>query len=190
MVKIRLQRHGRKGKPFYYIVAADVRAPRDGRFIERIGSYNPNTNPATIDLQLDSAVRWLQNGAEPTDTCRAILSYKGATHLHHLLKGVNKGAHTEDQAYEKFNQWMESKTGLVSAKVGKLAQEKADAEAAAFQRETTIREERGKAILAKNTPEPEVTETEDTDTEATDAEAPAEDAAEAPAAEEVATTEE
>lgn len=170
MVKIRLQRHGRKGKPFYYIVAADVRAPRDGRFIERIGSYNPNTNPATIDLNLEDAVRWLQNGAEPTDTCRAILSYKGALHLHHLLKGAKKGAFTEEQAYEKFNQWLEEKTGSVSAKVDRLAKEKADAEAEAFKREAAVREEREKAILAKNSPiaEEVATEGEATEGEATE----------------------
>ena len=99
-VKIRLQRHGKKGKPFYWIVAADARAKRDGRYLEKIGTYNPNTNPATIDLDLNGAVNWLHNGAQPTDTARAILSYKGAMLKHHLDGGVRKGALTQEQADE------------------------------------------------------------------------------------------
>ena len=105
-VKIRLQRHGKKGKPFFWIVAADSRAKRDGRFLEKLGTYNPNTNPATIEINLDHAVEWLQNGAQPTDTARAILSYKGVLMKKHLLEGVRKGALTEDQAEEKFNTWV------------------------------------------------------------------------------------
>ena len=100
-VKIRLQRHGKKGKPYYWIVAADARAKRDGKYLEKIGAYNPNTNPATIDLDVDGAVKWLQNGAQPTDTARAILSYKGALLKNHLAGGVRKGALTEEQAEEK-----------------------------------------------------------------------------------------
>src|SRR6478736_5485499 len=100
-VKIRLQRHGKKGKPFYWVVAADARSKRDGKYLEKIGTYNPNTNPATIDLNLDSAVQWLHNGAQPTDTARAILSYKGALLKHHLDGGVRKGALTQEQADEK-----------------------------------------------------------------------------------------
>ena len=92
--KIRLQRHGKKGKPFYYIVVADARAPSDGRFIERLGSYNPNTNPATIDINFDKTFDWVNNGAQPTDTCRAILSYKGVLYKKHLQGGVKKGALT------------------------------------------------------------------------------------------------
>jgi len=97
-VKLRLQRHGKKGKPFYWIVAADARSKRDGKFLEKIGSYNPNTNPAIIDLDVDGAVKWLQNGAQPTDTARAILSYKGALLKNHLAGGVRKGALTEEEA--------------------------------------------------------------------------------------------
>ena len=97
-VKIRLQRHGKKGKPFYWIVAADARAKRDGRFLEKLGTYNPNTNPATINLNVDGSVKWLQNGAQPTDTARAILSYKGVMLKKHLLEGVKKGAFTEEVA--------------------------------------------------------------------------------------------
>ena len=101
-VKIRLQRHGKKGKPFYWIVAADARAKRDGRFLEKLGTYNPNTNPATINLNVDGSVKWLQNGAQPTDTARAILSYKGVMLKKHLLEGVKKGAFTEEVAEKSF----------------------------------------------------------------------------------------
>ena len=94
--KIRLQRHGKKGKPFYYVVVADSRAPRDGRFIERLGSYNPNTNPATIDINFDKTLDWVNKGAQPTDTCRAILSYKGVLYKKHLEGGVKKGALTAE----------------------------------------------------------------------------------------------
>ncbi len=122
-VKIRLQRHGKKGKPFYWIIAADSRAPRDGKYLEKIGIYNPNTNPATIDLNVDGAVKWLQNGAQPTDTARAILSYKGALLKHHLAGGVRKGALTEEQADEKFQAWVNEKEDKVSAKKEGLSKE-------------------------------------------------------------------
>ncbi|MBN8565782.1 MAG: 30S ribosomal protein S16 [Flavobacteriales bacterium] len=130
-VKIRLQRHGKKGKPFFWIVAADSRAKRDGKFLDKIGTYNPNTNPATIDLNLDSAVQWLHNGAQPTDTARAILSYKGALLKHHLDGGVRKGALTQEQADAKLAAWLEEKANKVSSKKEGLskAQEKAKAEA-------------------------------------------------------------
>ena len=107
-VKIRLARHGKKGYAFYHIVAADSRAPRDGKFIEKLGTYNPNTNPATIDLDFGKALDWLQKGAQPTDTCRAILSYKGVMYKKHLLGGVAKGAFTETEAEARFNKWMEA----------------------------------------------------------------------------------
>ena len=126
-VKLRLQRHGKKGKPFYWIVAADARAKRDGKFLEKVGVYNPNTNPATIELDVDGAVKWLQNGAQPTDTARAILSYKGALLKNHLAGGVRKGALTEEQAEEKFQAWLEEKEGKVNAKKENLS--KAEQEA-------------------------------------------------------------
>jgi small subunit ribosomal protein S16 len=122
-VKIRLQRHGKKGKPFYWIIAADSRAPRDGKYLEKIGIYNPNTNPATIDLDVDGAVKWLQNGAQPTDTARAILSYKGALLKNHLAGGIRKGALTEEQAEEKFQAWVNEKEDQVSAKKEGLSKE-------------------------------------------------------------------
>jgi len=113
--KIRLQRHGRKGYAFYHIVIADSRAPRDGKFIERIGSYNPNTNPATIDLNFDRALYWLQVGAQPTDTTRNILSAQGVLLKKHLLQGVKKGAFTEIDAENKFQAWVDSKQAVVQA---------------------------------------------------------------------------
>jgi len=137
-VKIRLQRHGRKGKPFFWIVAADSRSKRDGRSLEKLGTYNPNTNPATIDLDIDGAVKWLQNGAQPTDTARAILSYKGALLKNHLAGGVKKGALTEEQAEAKFEAWVEEKASKVSDKEGKLAKAKEDAKTAALEAEKAV----------------------------------------------------
>jgi small subunit ribosomal protein S16 len=176
-VKLRLQRHGKKNKPFYHIVAADARAPRDGKFIERIGSYNPNTNPATIDIDVDSALKWLANGAQPTDTARAILSYKGVMFKKHLLRGVTKGSFTAEVAEEKWAAWMTEKDAQIQAKVDKLS----DAEKAAFEKqlakETAISKERAAAIVAKNTPE--VVEEAVADTaEATEEAAPEADATE------------
>ena len=114
--KIRLQRHGRKDAPFYHIVIADSRAPRDGKFIERIGSYNPNTNPATIDLNFERALYWLNSGAQPTDTVRAILSHEGVLLKKHLMGGVKKGAFTEEVAEQRFQAWKEGKNNAISAK--------------------------------------------------------------------------
>ncbi|MCK9291383.1 MAG: 30S ribosomal protein S16 [Bacteroidales bacterium] len=120
--KIRLQRHGKKGRPFYHIVIADGRAPRDGRFIEKIGTYNPMTNPAEIELDFDKALTWLHNGAQPTDTVRAILSYKGVLLKSHLLKGVKKGALTIEQAEAKFQTWLQEKEAKIDAKKKGLAE--------------------------------------------------------------------
>ncbi|MCF1420519.1 30S ribosomal protein S16 [Mangrovimonas futianensis] len=153
-VKIRLQRHGKKGKPFYWIVAADSRAKRDGKYLEKIGAYNPNTNPATIDLDVDGAVKWLQNGAQPTDTARAILSYKGALLKNHLAGGVKKGALTEEQAEQKFTAWLDEKANKVQAKADGLAQADADAKAAALEAEKAV----NAARIAANTSEEEVAE--------------------------------
>jgi len=150
--KIRLQRHGKKGKPFYYIVVADSRAPRDGRFIERLGSYNPNTNPATIDINFDKTLDWVNNGAQPTDTCRAILSYKGVLYKKHLQGGVKKGALTEAQVEEKFNAWLEQKEGKITGKKSTLASAKEEARKAALVAEAKKKEEKAAAIAAKNAP--------------------------------------
>ncbi|MDT3404117.1 30S ribosomal protein S16 [Mucilaginibacter terrae] len=150
--KIRLQRHGKKGKPFYYIVVADARAPRDGRFIERIGSYNPNTNPATIDINFDKTFEWVSNGAQPTDTCRAILSYKGILYKKHLAGGVKKGALTQEQADAKFTAWLDQKDGKITGKKDNLSTAKADARKAALIAEAKKNEDRAAALAAKNAP--------------------------------------
>ncbi|RWU05449.1 30S ribosomal protein S16 [Pedobacter chitinilyticus] len=150
--KIRLQRFGKKGKPFYHVVVADSRAPRDGKFIERLGSYNPNTNPATIELNFDKAVKWVLNGAEPTDTARAILSYKGVLYKKHLEGGIKKGALTQEQADAKFATWLEGKAGKIAGKTEGLASGKAEARKAALAAEAKKNEERAAAIAAKNAP--------------------------------------
>ncbi|MCY0968624.1 30S ribosomal protein S16 [Chryseobacterium wangxinyae] len=141
-VKIRLQRHGSKGRPFFHIVVADARARRDGRFIEKLGTYNPITNPATIDLNVDSAVKWLNNGAQPTDTARAILSYKGVLYKKHLQGGVAKGAFDEAEAEKRFSAWVESKEQKVQGKVEGLSKAQSDAKQAAFDAETKVNEAR------------------------------------------------
>jgi small subunit ribosomal protein S16 len=151
-VKLRLLRKGRKKQPFYYIVAADARAPRDGRFIERIGSYNPTTNPATIDLDIDKGVNWLQNGAQPSETVRAILSYKGVLYKNHLVKGAAKGAFPAEEIEAKFNAWVSEKGGRIQEKRDTLAETKSKAMQEALARETKVKEAREKAILAKNSP--------------------------------------
>ena len=150
-VKIRLQRHGKKGKPYYWIVAADARAKRDGKYLEKLGAYNPNTNPATVELDVDGAVTWLQNGAQPTDTAKAILSYKGALLKNHLSIGVNKGAITQEQADEKFNSWLEEKEAKIQAKADGLSEAEAKAKAKALEAEKAVNEAR----IAAATPEAE-----------------------------------
>ncbi len=170
-VKIRLQRHGKKGKPFFWIVAADTRAKRDGKFLEKLGIYNPNTNPATIELDVDGAVTWLQNGAQPTDTARAILSYKGALLKKHLAVGVNKGALTEEQAEEKFKAWLEEKEGKIGAKKESLSKAQEAEKAKALEAE--------KAANAKR--EAEFKEAEEAEEAEAKADADAEAAAKAEA---------
>jgi len=175
--KIRLQRHGKKGKPFYYIVVADARAPRDGRFIERLGSYNPNTNPATIDINFDKTLDWVNNGAQPTDTCRAILSYKGVLYKKHLEGGVKKGALTEEQAVAKFEEWLTQKDNKITGKKESLTTAKQDARKAALAAEAKKKEVKAAAIIAKYTPpaeEVEVAEEEEVEAPAaeTEVEAP------------------
>ncbi len=157
-VKIRLQRHGKKGKPFYWVVAADARAKRDGKFLEKLGTYNPNTNPATIDLNVDGAVKWLHNGAQPTDTARAILSYKGALLKHHLDGGVRKGALTQEQADAKLAKWLEEKAGKVDAKKDGLSKKQQEAKAKALKAEKVANEKR--AAKAEAAAAPEVVEEE------------------------------
>ena len=152
-VKIRLQRHGKKGKPFYWIVAADARAKRDGRFLEKLGTYNPNTNPATVNLDVDGAVKWLQNGAQPTDTAKTILSYKGAMLKNHLVGGVRKGALTEEQAEDKFQAWLEEKAGKVASKEENVARAKSEAKGKALEAEKAVNEARVAAAVEEAAPE-------------------------------------
>ena len=148
-VKIRLARHGKKGFAFYHIVAADSRAPRDGKFIEKLGTYNPNTNPATIDLNFEKALDWLLKGAQPPDTCRAILSYKGVMYKKHLLGGVAKGAFSESDAEAKFNKWLSEKQTKIENKTNKLASDAKSAEKSRLAAETKIKEERAAALAEK-----------------------------------------
>lgn len=125
-VKMRLQRKGRRKRPFYHIVVADGRAPRDGRFIERLGSYNPMTKPATIEIDREKAFDWLQKGAQPTDTVRAILRFKGVYYKRHLMRGVAKGALTEEQAEAKYQEWIDAKESKIAARFEQTAAERAD----------------------------------------------------------------
>ena len=148
-VKIRLTRRGRKKTPYYHIVIADSRAPRDGRFIESIGTYNPITNPATIELNFDSALDWLNKGAQPTDTCRAILSYKGVMMKKHLLEGVKKGALTEEQAEAKFQTWMKEKENKIQAKRDMLKKGKDSDLKQRLDAESKVREARAEEVAKK-----------------------------------------
>ncbi|RYD78312.1 MAG: 30S ribosomal protein S16 [Sphingobacteriales bacterium] len=148
-VKIRLQRKGRNKMPYYYIVVADSRAPRDGKFIERIGTYNPNTNPATIDLDGDKALSWLGNGAQPTDTCRAILSYKGVMFRKHLDRGVKKGAFSAEEAEKKFGQWLEEKANKIDKRISGLKEAVSADMRLRLQRESEVAHKRAQDILAK-----------------------------------------
>jgi small subunit ribosomal protein S16 len=156
-VKIRLQRHGKKAAAFFHIVIADGRAPRDGKFIEKIGTYNPTTNPATINLDADKALTWLNNGAQPTDTCRAILSYKGVLYKNHLQGGVKKGALTQEQADAKFAKWISEKEAKVVGKVDSLASAKKDAYKNRMAAEAAAKDAKAAKVAAKNTPVAEET---------------------------------
>jgi len=178
-VKIRLARHGRKRVAYYYIVVADSRAPRDGKFIERIGDYNPNTNPATINLDIDKALSWLNKGAQPTDTVRAILSYKGVLLKKHLMEGVKKGAFDEAEANRRFEAWLTEKEAKIRAKREGILSAKEEEAKKRLEAEQKIKEERAQALAKKlaeesakeeaNSSEEETTETEN-NTEATEEE--------------------
>ena len=180
--KIRLQRGGRKARPIYSIVVADSRAPRDGRFIEKLGSYNPNTNPATIDLNFDSTLTWVMKGAQPTDTARTILSHKGVMMKKHLLEGVRKGALTEEQADAKFEAWTSDKENKISVKTESLVSAESAAKAARHAAESEVNKARAAAIAAANAPV--VVEAPVVEEEVTEAPV-AEEVTEAPVAEEV-----
>jgi len=176
-VKVRLQRHGRKGYAYYHIVIADSRAPRDGKFIERIGSYNPNTNPATIDLKFDRALYWVQTGAQPTDTTRNILSAEGVMMKKHLLEGVKKGAFDEAEAEKRFEAWKANKDSKVTKTKEQLAADKQAAAKARLAAEVEVNKAKA-AEQAKKKAEAEAAAAAEAATEeAPAAEAPAEEAA-------------
>jgi len=200
-VKLRLQRHGKKGKPFYWLVAADARAKRDGRYLEKLGTYNPNTNPAKVVIDIDRAVNWLEKGAQPTDTARTLLSYRGAMLKHHLNGGVRKGALTQEEADKKLEAWLEEKEAKIQAKkdglskaaanasAQRLADEKAASEkrlAAAQEAEAPVEEAQGEA----EAPVEEVPVAEESTEEAPTQEAETEEAPAAEAPTEEAPTEE
>lgn len=154
-VRMRLQRHGKKGKPFYHIVIADGRAPRDGKFIEKIGTYNPMTNPAEINIDSDRAITWLGNGAQPTETVRAILSYKGILYKRHLLKGVAKAALTPEQAEAKFQAWLADKEAKIEAKKKSIADGKRSEKKKSLELEARVREQKAAQVAKKRLAEME-----------------------------------
>ena len=187
--RIRLQRHGKKGKAFFHLVAADSRAKRDGKFIEKLGTYNPNTNPATINIDFDRTLNWVQVGAEMSDTARAILSYKGVLYKNHLLNGVKKGALTAEQVETKFAAWAAEKEAKINGKKDGLAKNAASDKAARLKAEAEANAAKAAAIEAKNTVVEEVADTEveaPVADEATEEapEATAEESSEEPASEE------
>ena len=147
--KIRLQRKGKKRRPFYHLVVADGRAPRDGKFIERLGTYDPVPTPATIDLDFDKALHWIQVGAQPTETARSILSHKGVLLKHHLLKGVKKGALTEEEAEEKFQKWLEEKEAKVEKIISEQDLSEKDKQKKIYEEEKKISEVRADAIAKR-----------------------------------------
>ena len=182
--RIRLQRRGKKGQPFYHIVIADGRAPRDGKFVEKIGTYNPLTNPASIDLNMDKAVNWLMNGAQPSDTVRRILSYKGAMLKKHLLVGVRKGALTQEQADGKFNEWLQAKEAKIAGVRSNVENEKRATNKSRLENEKKANEAKAAAVTAKRQAAAEAEAKAKAEAEAASAEeAPAEAPAETPAAE-------
>ena len=153
--KIRLQRHGKKGKPFFHLVAADSRAKRDGKFIEKLGTYNPTANPAIIDIDFENTLKWVQTGAEMTNTARAILSYKGVLYKNHLLNGVKKGALTAEQVEERFTKWVSDKESKIENKKDGLAKNAAAEKIAKQKAEEDANAARAAEIAAKNAPEVE-----------------------------------
>jgi small subunit ribosomal protein S16 len=193
--RIRLQRHGKKGKPFFHLVAADSRAKRDGKFIEKLGTYNPTANPAVINIDFDATLAWVQTGAEMSETARAILSYKGVLYKNHLLNGVKKGALTAEQVEERFNQWLADKEAKIEGKITGLVKGAEKAKADRMAAEVAANAAKAAEVQAKNTPEVEevVAEEAPVTEEVVAEEAPATEevvAEEAPATEEAPAAEE
>lgn len=148
-VKIRLQRHGKKGQPFYHIVIADARAARDGKFIEKIGTYNPLTNPATVVVNADRACTWLHNGAQPTDTVRSLLRFKGVLYKYHLLRGVEKGAFSQEVADKRYADFMEQKEKQMAEKVSKLNSDKIARRKEALKHEEEVNQKKAQTLAEK-----------------------------------------
>ncbi len=183
-VKIRLARKGRKKLAFYHIVVADSRSPRDGRYIEKIGSYNPITNPATIELDFDKALGWLQNGALPTDTCRAILSYKGVLMKKHLLEGVRKGAFDETEALKRFDEWIKQNEAKIEAKKSNLEKSQDDELGKKLLVEKRVNEARAAKLAKKSADLAAKAAAADKAEAVTEETVPADEAAELPSPEE------
>ena len=179
--RIRLQRHGKKNQPFYHIVVADGRAPRDGRFIEKLGTYNPLTNPATIDLNFDRAVEWVKNGAQPSDTVRRILSYKGVLLRRHLQIGVEKGAISQETADVRFNEWLQAKEAKIANVKSEAENNARNTRKARLEAEKKANETKAAAVAAKRQAAAEAAAAAKAEAEAAAAE---ENTEEAPAAEE------
>ena len=180
--RIRLQRHGKKNQPFYHIVVADGRAPRDGKFIEKLGTYNPLTNPATIELNFDSAVNWIKNGAQPSDTVRRILSYKGVLLRRHLQIGVEKGAISQEVADVRFNEWLQAKEAKINSKKSDVENEARNTRKARLEAEKKANETKAAAVAAKRQAAAEAEAAAKAAAEAAEnGEAPAAEAEEAPA---------
>jgi small subunit ribosomal protein S16 len=163
--RIRLQRHGKKGKPFFHIVAADSRAKRDGKFIEKLGTYNPTANPALIDIDFENTLKWVQAGAELTNTARAILSFKGVLYKNHLINGVKKGALTTEQVEERFAKWISDKESKIQSKIDNLVKNAAAEKLAKQKAEEEANAAKAAEIAAKNTPEVEESISEESSTE-------------------------
>ncbi len=180
--KIRLQRRGKKKRAFYHIVIADGRAPRDGRYIERLGTYNPVTKPATIDIDFDRALDWLQKGAQPTNTVRAILSYKGIKMKNHLQKGVNKGALTQEQADAKFKKWMEEKEAKIENAANAVKNETLEEQKARLAKEKEVNELRAQELRKRREEEEAKQKAEQAEEEETEENAEEDSSEEAPAA--------
>ena len=187
-VRIRLARKGRKRKAYYHIVVADSRSPRDGRYIERIGMYNPITNPATIELDFDKALGWLQNGALPTDTCRAILSYKGVLIKKHLLEGVKKGAFDEAEALKRFEAWMTQNEAKIEAKKSGLEKAQDDDTSKRLEAEKKINDARAARLEKKQAELAAKAKAESQPAVVAEEQAPAESVQETPAPEEAKLT--
>ncbi|MEQ8703192.1 MAG: 30S ribosomal protein S16 [Phaeodactylibacter sp.] len=180
---MRLQRKGRRKRPFYHIVVADGRAPRDGRFIERLGSYNPMTKPATIEIDRDKAFDWLQKGVQPTDTVRAILRFKGVYYKRHLMRGVAKGALTEEQADAKYQEWIDNKEAKIAARFEQSAAEHAQLLSKLSGTPPPPPAPEPEEVAEETAPAEETPEAEAPATETATEEAPAEAETEAPAEE-------